>query len=291
MIRIAEPKDLGACQNLLQQIGLPRNIDKDYLYLNDTNNGFTILVERDNKVIAISTFTIRRNYKYKKNITSLYWENLFVDKSNRDGVAYLSIIGYIKKILRREEFDDIYFVVRRKVASDAHKALGFKTFGYFTLMIDSIKINQKAAQKIGYSCFEYSDFSTIFHTGGVSYHNDLKKYKGFEMTSSVEIQRWLRSKKGKVIIDNINKKIFFLRSIFKNKFFELNIFIPGFYTEKTVNLSEFNTSFITVNLRVKRHYEKLQKFSWYVPRLTYEALCLKEKKLLDDFEIWEHDAW
>lgn len=291
MIRIAEPKDHEACQSLLRQIGLRRNIDEEALYLQDKNNGFTILVEKKHKVIAISTFTIRRICKNKKTILFLYWENLVVDKFNRDGVAYLSIIGYIKKLLRREEFDDIYFVVRRKIASDAHKALGFKTFGYFTLMIDSVMIKRKTLQKTGYSCLDYGDFSTTFHNRGVSYYNSLKEYKGLEMASGIEIQRWLGNKKGKVIIDNFNKRIFFLRSIFKNKFFEFNIFIPSFYNENIVNLSEFNTSFITVTLRIKRHSEKLQKFKWYIPRLTYEALCLKEKKSLEDFEIWEHDAW
>jgi hypothetical protein len=291
VIRIAEPRDLEGCQNLLQQIGSRKNISQNHLYLNDTTNGFTLVVERDTKLVALSTFTIRKTYQKDKNYSFLYWENLIVDRLNRDGVAYLSIIGYVRKLLRRGEFDDIFFVARRKKALEAHKAARFKTFGYFHLMIKSINFNQKVNDQNRFSCLEYSDFSALFHTDETVHSKSVKEYVGLENSSNIEIQRWLFGKEGKIVLDDFNKRIYFLRSVIKNKFFEVNLFIPSAYTESIPNLSEFSASIVTINLKFTRCFEKRGGIPWYIPKMTYEALCLNEQKLLDDFEIWEHDAW
>ena len=100
MIRVAKPRDFKGCQNLLTQIGGSEKINQDYLYLNDRTNGFTLVVEKDAKLVALSTFTIRRTYQNNKSHSFIYWENLIVDRFNQDGVAYLSIIGHIRKLIR-----------------------------------------------------------------------------------------------------------------------------------------------------------------------------------------------
>ena len=104
MIRFAEPKDFNDCQKLLKQMGSSETIDQDYLYLNDRTNGFTLVVEKETKLIALSTFTIRRTYQNRRVHSFLYWENLIVDRFNQDGVAYLSIIGHIRKLIRSGKF-------------------------------------------------------------------------------------------------------------------------------------------------------------------------------------------
>jgi len=291
MIRIAEPRDLEGCQNLLHQIGSREKISQDYLYLNDTANGFTLVVESETKLVAMSTFTIHKSYQNNQNYSFLYWENLIVDRFNRDGVAYLSIIGYVRKLLRRRQFDDIFFVARRKKALEAHKSARFKTFGYFYLMIGSINFKRKINYQSGFSCLEYSDFSTLFHTDETVHYKSVKEYAGLERSSNIEIHRWLFGKEGKIILDDRNKRLYFLRSVIKNNFFEVNIFIPSAYSENIPNLSEFSTAKVTINLKFTRCFEKIGGVLWYLPKVTYEALCLNEQKSLDDFQIWEHDAW
>ena len=291
MIRIAENRDLEGCQNLLQQIGSRENISQDYLYLNDTTNGFTLVVEKDTKLVAMSTFTIRKTYQNSHNYSFLYWENLIVDRVNRDGLAYLSIIGYLRKLLRLGEFDDIFFVTRRKKALEVHKAARFKTFGYFHLMIESINFNRKVDYQSSLLCLEYSDFSTKFHSEETVHSKSVKEYIGLESSSNIEIQRWLFGKKGKIILDDLNKKLYFLRNIIKNRIFEVNLFIPSTYTENIPNLSEFSAAIVTINLKFTRCFKKRGILPWYIPKVTYEALYLNKQKLLYDFEIWEHDAW
>jgi len=291
MLRIAEALDYDRCKTLLQQIGSVEKINQNYLYLNDTRNGFTIVVEKNKKLVALSTFTIRRVSQKNKNYSFLYWENLIVDKNNRDGVAYLSIIGYVRKLLRRREFDDIYFVARRKEALKVHKAARFKKFGYFQLTIGSIKFNQKANCQNNLTYLDYDDFSSLFDSDNEENSKSVKKYIGLENSSNHEIQRWLFGKEGKIVLDEINKRIYFLRSLFKNKFLEINLVIPSCYKEKTPDLSEFCNGRITINLKIRRCANKQEGIQWYLPKLTYEALSFNEQKLLDNFEIWEHDAW
>lgn len=291
MIRVAAPRDFNGCQNLLKQTGSSEKINQDYLYLNDRTNGFTLVVEKDAKLVALSTFTIRRTYQNSKIHSFLYWENLIVDRFNRDGVAYLSIIGYVRKLLRRGEFDDIFFVARRKKALGAHKAARFKTFGYFQLVIESVRFNQNINYQTGLSYLNYRNFSKVFNTDYAGDSKSVKEYIGLENSSNIEIQRWLFGKEGKIILDDFNKRIYFLRSVFRNKFVEVNLCIPSGYTEIIPNLSEFCSSLITINLRIRRCLNKRDGVPWYLPKLNYEALCSKEKKLLNGFEIWEHDAW
>jgi hypothetical protein len=291
MIRIAEPQDLEDCQNLIKQIGNSEKVSQNYLYLNDRTHGFTVIVENKVKIIALSTFTIRRNNQKNRNYSFLYWENLIVDRSHRDGVAYLSIIGYVRKLVRRGEFDDIFFVARRKKALDAHRAARFKTFGYFQILIESIRLKRKSTYQHGLSNLEYSEFPKLFHTKNVQGSKCVTEYVGLENSSNIEIQRWLSRKEGKIIIDDFKKRIYFLRSVFKNKLLELNLLIPSGYTENFPNLSEFGSSLIIINLRIRRYLVDQDRMSRYLPTLRYEALCLKEQKSLGDFEIWEHDAW
>jgi hypothetical protein len=291
MIRIAEPGDLKEIQKLLQQIGGREKISQDYLYLNDKSNGFTLVVEKDTKLVAMSTFTIQKNYQDNQSRSFLYWENLIVDRSNRDGVAYLSIIGYVRKLLRHGKFDDVFFVARRKKALETHKSARFKTLGYFHLIIESISFSRKVNYQSGFSCLEYSDFSMLFHADDAVCSKNVKEYVGLESSSNIEIQRWLFGKEGKIVLDDFSKKLWFLRSLIKNKLFEVNLLIPSAYTEKIPNLSEFGTAIVTINLRFVRCFEKVVRAPWYMPKVTYEALCLNEKKSLYDFEIWEHDAW
>ena len=58
MIRVAETQDFKNCQYLLKQIGSSEKIDPDYLYLNDRTHGFTLVVERDTKLVALSTWRV-----------------------------------------------------------------------------------------------------------------------------------------------------------------------------------------------------------------------------------------
>lgn len=291
MIRIAKPQDIKGCQNLLKQAGNSEHINQDYLYLQDQTNGFTLVVEKEDKLVALSTFTIRRTFEHSSIHSFLYWENLIVDRFNRDGVAYLSILGYVRQLLRSGKFDDIFCVVRRKKALAAHKAARFKTFGYFQLIIQSVNLNLNARYQTGLSCRNYKDFSKLFNPEDPKHPKSLQHYVGLENASNIQIQRWLLGKEGKIILDDLNKRIYFLRSLVRNKFFEVNLCIPSSYTENFPNLSAFSSSLISINLKIRRCSHKRHGVPWYFPKLTYEAIFLKQKKSLNSFEIWEHDAW
>jgi len=291
MLRLAGPQDLENCKKLLIQFGKTNSVNHQDLYLDDKLNGFTVLVERDDIAIAMSTFTVRRNLCNKKETAILYWENLIVDKHNRDGMAYLLILNYVRKMVKKGEYDDIYFVARRKNALDVHKAAKFKTFGYFSVVVKNIAINKKLAHKSKLICIDYNDFSRAFNSRNQATFNGLSKYTNFKYTPIKMIERWLSGKVGRIIIDEKNKDIYFLRDLFKTRLFELIFFIPGSYSKDKIDLTEFNRAFITITLKIKRHNKKFDGAFRLMPRLVYEGLSLAGKKSLSNFEIWEHDAW
>ena len=291
MINIAGPQDFDSCIKLLRLLGPVKHITHDYLYLNNITNGFTVLVKRNDAVIAMSTFTIRRENKKEGGTAVLYWENLVVDKFHRDGIAYVLILGYLRKLIKRREFDDIYFIVRRKKALKVHKAAKFLTFGYLSVIMKRITFGIKVAPKSKFRSLSYQDFIKNINSMGQIFGRNLREYEGFEFREKKEIQRRLIGKNGNVIIDEKNMRIYFLRSIIRHPLIEVNLFIPSIYTSNVPDLSDFSKALFNVTLGVKRHKEKLNMLDWLLPRVTYEGLSLNGKKSISKFEIWEHDAW
>ena len=103
-IKIAEPTDIKVCLKLLDQLDPTNKLTSNQLYLDDKKNGFTLLVKNNDRTIAISTFSIRKKKNEDSIIKALYWENLVVDKDNRDGVAYLEILGYLRKLINVNQY-------------------------------------------------------------------------------------------------------------------------------------------------------------------------------------------
>ena len=60
VIKIAESDDTKDCLNLLKQLGPINKFTNKLLYLDNRENGFTLLVRNNNHTVAISTFSIRK---------------------------------------------------------------------------------------------------------------------------------------------------------------------------------------------------------------------------------------
>lgn len=289
MIKIASIDDFSSCLELLKKLGPIKHVTPEYLHLTNEDNGFSIIVESERKAIALSTFTIRECYKANKLNKILYWENLVVDEAHRDGIAYILIFAHLKKLLKKNVIDDVYFIVRRKNALKIHKSAKFKTFGYIGIIPKklSIKYWKKVDKNIEY--VEYSDLiETISKNATVL---DLSLFKGFEMSSLELFKRQINNKNGYVIFDHRKKRLSLIRSLVSNWLFEVNLLIPGDKIEyvpgslvKRKSLFTLTFGFIDIEMK-----NKLWRAIF--PRLVYEGLTLTGVKSLSDFQIWEHDAW
>ena len=291
MIRIAKNEDLDSCLELLSQLRSISNVTAEYLYLDNNKDGFTILVEKEDKPIAISTFSIRQSQRRKDLIKVLYWENLVVDQHHRNGLAYIKIIGYIRELIKIKKFDDVYFVARRKKVLKLHKSSKIKVFGYLDLVLHSVLLKRKPNTKNITSYNSYSEFIKSIDFKNEFDDFGLNKFNGLENISENQLKRQLSNKIGRVLVDHKKRNILFLRSLYKNFLVEINLLVPGSFNQSIHNLKGFGSALITINLCLlkaplnKKRSKKLLRF------LTYEALNLSGEGSLESFQIWEHDAW
>lgn len=135
-IRVANHKDKKQIKSLLYERDKNKNFAFISLFLNNQKNGFTLLVEMKNELVALSTFSKRSlKLKNKKIRRYLYWENLFVKKRFRNGMAYLKIFFYIKEKINLGEFDGVYTASHRKGVPELHKSAGFKVISQLDLCL------------------------------------------------------------------------------------------------------------------------------------------------------------
>ena len=222
MIKIADLTDVKVSFKLLAQMGPIKKLTANQLYLDDKKNGFTILVKNNDNTIAISTFSIRKK-KYKNSIVKvLYWENLIVDKNKRDGVAYLEILGYLRKLIKSKEYEDIYFAIRRKKALAIHKAAKFRVIGYISLIFNSIRLQFRQILSEDIEILSYEEFYKHLQNSSSNKIFYLKNFKGFEEVAEHEISRQIYGKNGQVIVDKKNNRIQLVRTIFKSFLLQVN---------------------------------------------------------------------
>lgn len=295
VIKIADLKDIEICKRLLSQLRPNYNFTINQLYLDDKKNGFTLLVKNKNTVIAISTFSIRKKKKDKLFIKALYWENLIVDKNHRDGVAYIEILGYLKKLIYSKKYDDIYFVVRRKKASKIHKAANFKLIGYIGLIFNDIsfQLPQNQSNKLSnkLEVLTYKQFQQLLNNASAKNNFFLKNFNGFEMTEEDQICRQIYNKNGQIIINRKRNYIKFVRTIYKSFLLQINIIHDDNNFDISKNFEYFKQSIININLKLVKLLHKDKFFSIYNPILKYELLSLKKIINFKEFKFWEHDAW
>lgn len=291
MIRIAKSEDLKFCLELLSQLGSSTHYTSKYLYLDSNTNGFTILVEKQSKPIAISTFSIRKTKRASGLKDVLYWENLAVDKNHRDGLAYIKIVSFVRKLIKEKKFDDIYFVVRRKNALKIHKAANFKVFGYLHLTFHSIFFWKKSNIEKGNEIMTYKEFVNGIDNLKTFVGRSLSEFKGLEHITEEQLKRQVSIKNGRVIIDCKNKNILFLRNLFSNLFIEINLLVPGCYQQPISGLSLPRNALININLCLVKSITNKKRPNQFLNIFSYNALNLSGESSLESFQIWEHDAW
>lgn len=291
MIKVADIEDFAVCLKLLEQLGSTDHITAEYLYLDNPLEGFTVLVFREDTPVAMSTFSIRRKPGIAALHKYLYWENLIVDKHYRDGLAYLSIRGYIRKLIKLQKYDDVYFVVRRKHALQVHKSAKFKTFGYLHLVLHNVDVARKQPKQDNIEIMSYPEFCNQFCKNNRHDVLRIHSFNGFEYVSERELIRQLSSKRGTVLIDNQSKNVFFLRNLIKFMFVQVNLIIPGSYEQPIPDLAGVGGALININLCLLKFQSKQRSVRSLFSLLIYEALNLSGKASLKQFQIWEHDAW
>ena len=248
VIKVAEPNDTKDCLNLLAQLGPINKCTDKLLYLDNKENGFTLLVKSNNRTLAISTFSIRKKQNEILDLKVLYWENLVVDKNFRDGLAYIEILGYLKKLIKSKKYDDIYFVVRRKKATKTHKAARFKVIGNIYIILNSIRLQLRQRTSDNIEVLTYGDFSERLLNDLPKNTFSLKSFKGFDLVTKKELARQIFSKNGQVIIDKKNKKLQLVRTIFKSFFLQINLVFKDDNFDISNELRCKRQPMITINL-------------------------------------------
>jgi hypothetical protein len=291
LIKIADLNDIKVSFKLLAQLGPINKFTANQLYLDDKKNGFTLLVKNNDLTIAISTFSIRKKKNRNSIMKVLYWENLIVDKDSRDGVAYLEILGYLRKLIKSKEFEDIYFAIRRKKALAIHKAAKFKVIGYIGLIFNSIRLQFKQIISKDIEILSYKEFSKRLYNSSQEDSFYLKSFKGFEEVTEYEISRQIYGKNGQVIIDKKNNRIQLVRTLFKSFLLQINLILQDDNFDLSKKLDCAKQSLFTINLALIKSLHKKRCFSIHSPFMIYEILSLKKLINISNFQFWEHDAW
>tara|TARA_A100001011_G_scaffold397040_1_gene496801 strand:+ start:3592 stop:4494 length:903 start_codon:yes stop_codon:yes gene_type:complete len=291
VIKIADLTDVKVSFKLLAQMGPIKKLTANQLYLDDKKNGFTILVKNNDNTIAISTFSIRKK-KYKNSIVKvLYWENLIVDKNKRDGVAYLEILGYLRKLIKSKEYEDIYFAIRRKKALAIHKAAKFRVIGYISLIFNSIRLQFRQILSEDIEILSYEEFYKHLQNSSSNKIFYLKNFKGFEEVAEHEISRQIYGKNGQVIVDKKNNRIQLVRTIFKSFLLQVNLILQDDDFDLSKKLKCTKQSLFTINFALVKSLHNKRYFSIHSPLMIYEILSLKKLINISNFQFWEHDAW
>jgi len=291
VIKIAEPTDIKVCLKLLDQLDPTNKLTSNQLYLDDKKNGFTLLVKNNDRTIAISTFSIRKKKNEDSIIKALYWENLVVDKDNRDGVAYLEILGYLRKLIKSNKYGDIYFAIHRKKASATHKAAKFKVIGYIGLVFDNIRLQFQKSLSDDSEVLTYKEFHNRLTKSYLDNTFYLKSFKDFDEVTEQEICRQIYGKNGQVIIDKRNNRIQLVRTLFKTFLLQINLVIKDNDFDLSKKLKCTKQSLVTINLTLVKSLNKNRSFSIHTPLMIYEILSLKKLININTFQFWEHDAW
>jgi len=291
MIGIAESADFKECLKLLAQLGPTQRFTPHQLYLDNNDNGFTVLVKNNNLPIAISTFSIRKKKNNAFKMKALYWENLVVDKDHRDGFAYLEILGYLQKLIKSKKYEDIYFIVRRKKASATHKAARFKVIGYLGLTFSRIRLQFQQRPSHNVAIMPYKSFYKLLTNPSSDETFCLKSFRGFGEVTKQEISRQIYGKNGQVIIDKKNKQIQLVRTLFKSFLFQINLVFQDNDFDLSKKLECAEQSLISINLTLIKSFQKNQSFNISSPFIIYEVLSLKKLIDLNTLQFWEHDAW
>ena len=291
VIKIAEPDDTKDCLNLLKQLGPINEFTNKLLYLENKENGFTLLVRNNNHTVAISTFSIRKKKNEIISLKMLYWENLVVDKDYRDGLAYIEILGYLKKLIKSKKYDDIYFVVRRKKAIETHKAARFSVIGHIYIIFSSICFQFRQHSSDNIEVLTYGDFSERLLNDLPKNNFSLQNFKGFDSVAKKELARQIFGKSGQVIIDKKNKKLQLIRTIFKSFFLQINLIFKDDNYDISKNLKCKKQPMITINFSLVKSTQNNQSCGIYIPFIKYKLLSFKKLIDFNTFKFWEHDAW
>ena len=292
VIKIAESDDTKDCLNLLKQLGPINKFTNKLLYLENRDNGFTILVKNNNNnTVAISTFSIRKKQNKITSLKMLYWENLVVDKDYRDGLAYIEILGYLKKLIKSKKYDDIYFVIRRKKAMETHKAARFNVIGHIYIIFNSIRFQLRQHSSDDIKVLTYSDFSERFLNDSPKNNFSLKNFKGFDLVAEKELARQILGKSGQVIIDKKNKNLQLIRTVFKSYFLQINLIFKDDNYDISRKLKYTKQPLITINFLLIKSTQNNQFFGICFPLIKYKLLSFKKLIDFNTFKFWEHDAW
>lgn len=295
MLKIAQNEDLVKCQNLLGNLNPNlNNISSTALHLKSYKNGFTLLIEKNNKAIAISTFTIRKKKIDNIYLKMLYWENLYVEKSERNGLAYIQMLSFIKKRLQTKDFNDLYFIVRRKSVSKLHKIFKFKTIGFMMLRVKNIKfhlgsyLNHKNLRTLPYSKFKYF-WKSLSNQDKKKYLENFMPYTKWNMYT---ILRQINNKKGFFIINDCEYKIQFISTYFQKWYVSINICLENSNQSDLMHnsLLTFQKG-IVINLYLLKLIRKPNLFIKLTSLANYEIMSYLGTIKSKFFYPFEHDAW
>ena len=158
MALIAEQKDLPNCQELLKQLSSSNKFTCKYLYIPSNEEGFSTVVYRSKKIVGMSTFSLRSKETDQGNFKALFWENLIVDKDARNGEAYLDLILFLRRLIRNNQFQEIYLIAHRQKALRVHKSANFKEIGYVDILFSNFQLHLQQKKSRNISVITYQKF-------------------------------------------------------------------------------------------------------------------------------------
>lgn len=286
IIKVADKSNIKDIKKLL----LERDGDSiklniiDYFYLDNAQNGFTLLVFNKKDIpIAISSFSIRlfkTNYSSKG---SLYWENLFVSPSARNGLAYLTIVKYIKNLIKENKFSDIYFLVHKAKPILIHSKMGFKKIKTISLLFAGFK----------FKTFNSKRFSNDFLV--YKFDEIEKMYSIREMRESIckninwtkeSIKRQISYKDGIAVYSKINNEITMISYKKILPFVNIIIFLQGNSNNRLIhnikNELPYGLNIFTTTKRGSYINFTIKKFFLFSLRNNIDS---------NNFNLLEHDAF
>ena len=291
MLRKATIHDFESCLKLLNLLDKKIKPLEADLFLRENSYGYTLVIEQEANVIGMSTFAQRHKVSNGLKINTLYWENLVVGKSSRDGTSYLQILGFLRKQIRLKNIDDVYFVARRRKALDVHKAARFKEVGKVGLFFERFQIKTFRKQQPTSTVVTYEDFVTKTNVSDELVCQIIDGIKGETRITYDVLKRQLRNKLGHIVIDHDSKQTFFIRSLYSNRLITINLFLFESRSSSKLDFSYINNSVFSLSFGLKflkkNHHSKF----FNGPILTYSLLSLAGLISEDNFEFWEHDAW
>jgi len=286
MVTVAKKKDLVSCQELLSQLSSSDKFSGEYLYIPETKNGFTVLVHKNNNPIGMSTFSLRVKKINQRYIRALFWENLIVDKDVRDGQAYLELILFLRRLIRNDEFQEIYLIAHRQKALNAHKSASFKEIGYINILFSNFQLHIRQSVTKDIDVLTYQEFREEIQKKYSSKFFTIKKFLEDYELSYEQISRQLTGKNGLIFINYKEKNFVFARVLFQFLFLQINLILGD---RNDVNLLRYSKGFkLYINLVLKK--SSTEERSLLTLR-RYSILSFCDSLNLDSVKFWENDAW